>query len=49
MITIIADSQASLISTISEVNNHFDIIKDNGDSMIYEYVTEREIIDYYKI
>lgn len=48
MFTIIADSQESLINTIIEVNENFDVISDEGKSLIYERVTENELKDYYE-
>lgn len=48
MFTIITDSQESLINAIIEVNSNFDIISDEGKSLIYERVTEREMADYYE-
>ena len=49
MITIIADTHESLVNTIIEVNDCFDIIGVNGQSLIYERVTEKELTEYYKM
>lgn len=49
MVTIIADSHESLIDTINEVNNSFDITDVEGKSLIYERVTEKELTEYYKM
>lgn len=48
MVTIFSDSKENLISTIMDVNNYFDIIGENGMSLIYERVTKEEIMDYYR-
>ncbi len=47
MVTVIADSHKCLIETITEVNNSFDIINADGKSLIYERVTEKELMEYY--
>lgn len=49
MVTIFSDSKENLISTIMDVNNYFDIIGENGMSLIYERVTKEEIKDYYQV
>lgn len=49
MITIITTSKEELIETIQKVNETFEILDENGNSLIYEKVTNKEINEYYKI
>lgn len=49
MVTVIADTHERLIDTITEVNNCFDIISDDDKSLIYERVTKKELMEYYKM
>ena len=43
MFTIVAASFEDMVATVNAVNNTFDVFDKNGESLVYERVSEQEL------